>query len=936
MRPKARNRLKALLPAAALLAAACWWILSWRRDPGPIGPLPAGVSVALRGHYEAAETPDGRLAPLYLGVDEQFFLCLQTPADIDTSQWQARLHLGQDASGNGDFQPPEVRMETTLCFRAPSLPDVPSAGREEFCGLLRDGYDGALYRLPCMGVILGEQGAAYWDLNEPIRQLSMAPLEEDLKDWTARLEGLISQADQHGFLLLAQQGRLIAANRLRVQGDRWALEKAAQLLAPQPDWLDSPAVREVAAETAFERAELELDIGRLESAWAGLARADEIYRGIAHPFRLTVFMRQAEILAQLGSAGEAVDRLQNVLDDCSQPQSGCQPELVPYAEGLLAWLSLLDPDSNRQALPQAGRLLRQALQNPHNLEDPLERANTLINLAYQHLLTDRDIRPPLQDASDILKEQPPNLALVKQLQNWSTLVEGLSSLNVGDAKAALRLCEGLAGQGDPPQLAAWAHSCMGRAQKRLGNLDLALRFFEEAVLIHENAAPQKMGRQLPLGSGRQADDYYRLARVLLDRGDPDAAWETLLRLDRRSGSERERIRCREQALQLETEAQWQRIDQQRRDLLAELIALEAPASDVRRAQLEEVRQSLMSQLRELSRQWPGCPGLQHSCECRPADFRAVALDDEILLLHRRPDGKVMLDHRTPISNQQGRRWLRQALVSLRQGSDDGAQWRRLAAPFAQALLPQMPQALGEVSLYGLHGWLQEVPLAALPVEAAGEDGQAGWLSDLTIPAVRPFGLHAESLPQTAAQAPLFFVDPLGDLPGGRALLNLYRRKFPNAHILLGSQADSSSLNKHLPFASFLHVDAHVDYNAAFAELSRLQASDGALTLLEMAEFPSPRRFVNLSGCQTGRWPVTADSGHYGLAGVFARGGTSWVVASRFELDDRLAQDFNRVFYSALAEGLSVPQSYRRALAQARRLHPPSAWSALMLLRGSGS
>ncbi|MEE8584270.1 MAG: CHAT domain-containing protein, partial [Acidobacteriota bacterium] len=433
------------------------------------------------------------------------------------------------------------------------------------------------------------------------------------------------------------------------------------------------------------------------------------------------------------------------------------------------------------------------------------------------------------------------------------------------------------------------------------------------------------------GPGQRAGDYYRLARVLLDGGDANGAWGQLAALDRLAESERARLRCREQASHPEAVAQWRQNDQRRQRLLDQLVALEVPASGLRQAQLRPVRQSLMQELQQLSRQWPGCSRAETPPEGHSADFRALALDDEILLLHRRKDGKVVLDHRTPMPRRQGRRWINQLTRKLQRGAVTEEDWRPLLAPLAEALVPRLQDDLGEVTVFSLHGWLQDVPLAALPVVGA----QGGWLSDLTTPALRPAGLSKLHPSSDGADLPLFVVDPRGDLRGGRQLLSFYSLLFPQARIVAGDAANRRSLRKLLPSASFLHVDAHGLYNAAFGELSRLQMSDGSLTLLELAELPSPRRFVNLSGCQTGRWPVTADSGRYGMAGVFARGGASWVIASRSDLNDRLASDFNQAFYQSIAAGSTVPQAFQAALEQVRPKHPPSAWASLMLVRGAG-
>jgi CHAT domain-containing protein len=105
-------------------------------------------------------------------------------------------------------------------------------------------------------------------------------------------------------------------------------------------------------------------------------------------------------------------------------------------------------------------------------------------------------------------------------------------------------------------------------------------------------------------------------------------------------------------------------------------------------------------------------------------------------------------------------------------------------------------------------------------------------------------------------------------------------------------------------------------------------------LAELAALPAQITFANLSGCRTGSWPITADRGRFGIAGLFARRGARWVVASRSPLNDQLAGQFNRIFYRELAQGQTVPQAYAQALAWVRQQVPAASWSSFFLLQGS--
>jgi CHAT domain-containing protein len=355
-----------------------------------------------------------------------------------------------------------------------------------------------------------------------------------------------------------------------------------------------------------------------------------------------------------------------------------------------------------------------------------------------------------------------------------------------------------------------------------------------------------------------------------------------------------------------------------------------------------VRRDLRERLRALQRSGPGCPPpaeaeTETETEIGPGAgalprFRAVALPDEVLLLACRPGGGD-LARRTPLPRAELLATLDRLGEALeRPGTGDEA-WRRAAEPLAAALLPPRLDALPEITAYSLHGPLQGAPLAALPLPAGG------WLADRTTVALLPAGTATGPAGAAAAvetAEPLFVVDPLGDLAGAGSLMATYRKLFPGARLLVGEAADRQALRRELAGARFLHVDAHGSFVPAFPELSGLELADGRLSLIELAELPVAGRFANLSGCQTGRWPITADSGRYGLGGLLARLGAGWVIASRADLDDDLARDFNAAFYRAVAGGAPPEAAYRQALARVAARHPAASWGALLLRRGAGA
>ena len=908
-------------PAAAaallllLLAAGC------RREP-PRLDLPAVV----RGHQEVVVGADGSLTPLVLGVAWKPGLCLEVPAATDTSRWEAALSFGGWPSPTG-FAPPAARLGQTVCFDA-SLPEgLPPEANLELCGRLIDRFDGAELRLPCRPVRFQADDGAYKNLTAAF-DAAVARAGGGLDPLLAALDELAVRARGAGLPLLAVRADLIAAHYLSVEGKPTALREARSRLDRLPPWLGKEEASRRGAQLAHQRAQLVLaEGGPPGSAWRELAEAERRYQRIASHDHFTVTMLQSDLLAQVGAAREAIERLRAALAECGRMK--CDPEFLNYGRLQLSWLLLLDPDATPEVLYEAERTLAAGLAALPQDGDLVERANQLVNSAYLAVRLLRDPALPLRRAREALAAAEAGGERRSLLLAWADLVEGLSALDRGDGGRARELCEALARRADP-RLASWAASCAARARRLQGDLAGADQAFSEAMRRHEHADAREMGLWIPLGPGQRAADFAQAARVAVERGEPGRAWDLLVRLDTLSAHEGERRECRERAADPAAAARWQEIDATSQRLLADLAALDFPASGTRRDNAEPVRRELQERLRALWREWPGCHGIAAGGD-EGVRFRAVALEDEILLLGRDAAGRVALERRTPMPRQRLARTLERIGQALAEGGLDDGAWRQLTRPLAEALLPRDPAALAAVTPFALHGSLQEVPLAALPLP--GEAGR--WLADVTAVALQPAAARAR-VTEGEASPPLFVVDPLGDLPGGSRSLALYRELFPAARVLHGEAATRAAVGREAAGALWLHLDSHGAYEPAFPELSSLLLADGRLSFVELAALPMPRRFANLSGCRTGVWPATADSGRYGLGGLLARLGVEWVIASRTDLADDLAHDYNRAFYQAVSQGISVPGSHRKALAAVRERRPAAEWAGILLLRAAAA
>lgn len=907
--------------AGALLVLALLWSCG---TPGKLGPP------VVKGHEEVRLSADGTVVPLILPGADEIGLCLEVAASQDTSSWTMTIHFAGRPSPSGPVSP-GARSGPTVCFDAEPPADLP-AGEIELCGRLVDHFDGTEYRVPCRRALYLRDDALYEQLaaerDEVVRR---AYQFEDIDQLQDRLDEIRQRAADEGFWLFDVQTTLISVHFLTVEGTPAALAEAQRRLDGLPPWLDQPAALQQAALAAYQRALLDLDSKRrLEQAWSELAEADRLFRLIADAKRFTVTMEQASILHQVGATGEAIQRLRNALAECAHLR--CPEALLEAGQSNLAWLILLNPDAGEEELEEAELLLRRGLVRLASGEDPLELANRRVDLAFLAVRRGEDPRQLLAEARQELATLQLGTERARVLRDWAALVEGTAALAGGDAATALGLCSRLASR-DDSRLAAWALSCSARAHRLTGDMEAAERELGKAQM-HAYAAAARIGQQWTLDPGQRADDFARAARLAIERGDSERAWQLLLELDQLSSGEAERRRCRERA-DRRHRARWDAIDRETADILGTLRLLDVPASRRRREEQRQLRQELKMRLQELWHEWPGCENRPTATD-EGLGYRAFALEDEIILLHRDAAGQVTVEKRTAFARQKLRRLHDRVAAELERQELTDEAWAELLRPMAEALLPQDLETSKPLAVYALHGMLQGIPLAALPLPGDGGPrlDSDRWFGQTRAVALQPAGAKAQGDLDRRPRPPLFVVDPRANLPAAPQLLATYRELFPDARFLMGDAATHAAFRRESASARWLHVDAHGLYDPAFPRLSALQLADRPIHWVELADTPMSFRFAHLSGCQTGRWPITADSGTYGIAGLVTRLGIGWAIASRTNLADQVAKDFNRSFYAAIAADESVPSAYYRAMRAVAERYRASAWGGLVLLRAA--
>ncbi len=904
----------------AYLGTAFWLLFIACNDSEPtLEEPPAGISYALRGNQDVVVFDDGTLKPKWFGYAQPIGLCLDTPIEIDTSQWQVRLTFPGRLST--EFTEPRLQAGTTSCFTQTPPTTLQSTSDLEICATLRDGFNNHHYRLPCFRVAFDANDSDFKQVLAAANRTVGLFLQQTNEDNLSTLEQQASGLTERGYPLVGAGLRLLTLRPLFSEGSDEAHAEIRQRLDAAPTWSTQPAAAVLNAKLKRNWAKLALREGQTRRAWQLLSEADELTRQVVAVERLGVIMLQAEILGRLGAGRDSIDRLQAALDEC---QTGvCRQSLVAPAHQLLGWRLLDDPDASAQDLGRAEDSLATAGDSGDTGDtggtvDNLERANQRLNAAFLAIRRGQNPGSALDEAGSILAGLEPG-ARQQNLQAWHHAFTGLAALAAGDAASAIESCAAAALAA--PRIAARGWSCVGRAERLRGELDAAAAAFDQAILHHALAVPDSAGLGRPTAPGHRVDDSYRAARVAIERDDPDHAWLLLEALDASTVEFSESCDGR-------TSPDIQRVESRRHNLLSQLAWTEPPLAPRRQQQVAPVRRALLQSLTELQRVLLAACRSPLQASPVAADLRVFALDNEVISLWRSSDGSLEAQ-RTSLPRSELNHRIEQLAEAQRNGRLNDEAWRALAQPLADALLPKNLESLGVISHFALHGVLQRVPLPALPIPPG--DGRR-WLADVTTAVVRPPFVEAGT-PRydEALAAPLFVVDPRRNLPSGTEARDTYRGRFPAAKILFGDEASAQAVQAALPAASFLHVDAHGEYDKAFPELSSLGMADTNLSLGDLAKLAGPLHFANLSGCHTGFSRPTGGSGNDGLAGVLSRRGTRWVIAHQSAIEDDLGHDFNDVFYRQIEAGSGVVDAFRTALANLRSNYPAAAWSNLTLL-----
>jgi hypothetical protein len=866
----------------------------------------------LRGFREIQVDAAGRVTPIVISEKDSLGYCLSLDPLVDSSSWRLGWRIDQlDAV---EPRTPTARLEGTLCITAPQTARL-EPGRHQLCpSVIRPGPSGVT-QLDCLAFEASASDTAYLEAQSRWSGLARRAGLEASAELIDEIMAF-SRAMAEPFPLLSLRARLLVIDLRRRKGRDEDWRAIDELLADPPRWLDVPGLEEWKGQFAYQRAAVSLDHrAAARGAWESLQVASDAFARVVSELWAAPRIRQANLIGITASPWESRQRLLALKQACLD--TPCHRSTRRALDGTLVWQTLLDSDASARDLQWAEETSLDLAREQLTSEAADATTNRLLNVSFARLRRELSPEPYLSAAQRSLSpDQARGGGRSAQLAAWAEVLRGLDELRLGHAQAALALCLAPS-RTSWPQLAAEGLTCRALAFHQQGQLTQARATLREALLRHAALADNELEQAISLGSGRRASAFSLQARFALEAGDPTEAWNLLQGLDLIRWVEAQRLRCGDSSAD--------RSEAQRAALVSTLEALAFPESRERALQSRTSVIALRERLDALIRRDGACR-LQRLEPSPEPDLRAFLAEDDLIALWRRAEDSVPESRITRLGRVERDRWL-DAIEPGAATPLDPRAWDDAARLFARALIPAAWSESRPLRV-ALYGALQRVPITALPHPQQGERWGV----------TRPLVLHhAHAAPPRSARdarsdRKLFVIDPRGNLPTSREAFARFRQQFPGATLLHGAQASRARFESALAGGvSWLHFDGHGRYDPVFPELSALEFADGTLTADRLLSNGAPPELVNLSGCETGRSPVSADSGRHGLAGILIERGVRWVVANRHQVPDAVAHDFNLVFYRELADRIAVPEAYRRALTAVSQKYPPLSWGGLVLV-----
>ncbi|MGH9478005.1 MAG: CHAT domain-containing protein, partial [Terriglobales bacterium] len=230
-----------------------------------------------------------------------------------------------------------------------------------------------------------------------------------------------------------------------------------------------------------------------------------------------------------------------------------------------------------------------------------------------------------------------------------------------------------------------------------------------------------------------------------------------------------------------------------------------------------------------------------------------------------------------------------------------------------------------------HGVLHALPFGALHEGADSADVASPPLIEEHIIAMAPsaavFMLASQRPPSPHAAALLVAAEPTA----ARDEIRAVGRCCPNAELLEGAASTIAAVQQRASAVRLLHIAAHGVFRADNPYFSALQLADGPLNVIDIYNLPLRADLVVLSGCGTALGDLAGGDELIGLTRAFLYAGARAVLASLWDVDDRLTAEFMQCFYQAWTPPRTPAQALQAATVEFRRQYPhPFFWAPFQL------
>ncbi len=170
-------------------------------------------------------------------------------------------------------------------------------------------------------------------------------------------------------------------------------------------------------------------------------------------------------------------------------------------------------------------------------------------------------------------------------------------------------------------------------------------------------------------------------------------------------------------------------------------------------------------------------------------------------------------------------------------------------------------------------------------------------------------------------------------PGLGVEARLVAGRLDKASLLLGPVATKAAILDAMPEADIVHLALHGRFDDDHPTASGLRASDGWITLDELAGLHLARApLVVLTGCETGRVRVGRGDDLEGLIAAMLAAGARGVITSLWKTHDTAATELTSALYDALEIGREPSAALRASQRALRQRYPhPALWAPFVAL-----